>query len=80
LLFSQSVRVGDAADGHGLALPAIETKDAVGFCDHLPTLEVAHAAATLLPLADVGSIERGGEGSELLGGEAWGLSRDGGRR
>jgi hypothetical protein len=33
-------------------------------------LQVAHAAAALLPLADVGPIERGGKGRELLGGEA----------
>ncbi len=66
----QPLGLGDAADGDGLALPAVETKDAVGFRDHLPTLQVAHPAAALLPLADVGSIERGGERRELLGGEA----------
>jgi hypothetical protein len=75
----QAFGLGDAADGDGLALPAIETKDPVGFRDHLPTLEIAHAAASLLPLVDVGPIERGGEGRELLGGEARGLKRDGAR-
>jgi hypothetical protein len=67
--------LGDAADGDGLPLPAIETKDAVRFRDHLPTLQIAHAAAALLALADVGAIEGGGEGGELLGGEAgrWSL-------
>jgi len=65
--------LGDAADGDGLPLPAIEAKDAVRFRDHLPTLQVAHAAAALLPLADVGPIEGSGEGSELFWGEAGGL-------
>jgi len=76
----QAFGLGDAADGHGLALPAIEAKDAVGFRDHLPPLQIAHAAAALLPLADVGPIEGGGKSGELLGGEARGLDRDGGRR
>jgi len=66
--------LGDAADRDGLALPAIEAKDAVGFCDHLPPLQVTHPAAALLPLADVGPIEGGGERRELLGGEPGGLS------
>jgi len=72
LLFStdQPLGPGHAADGDGLPLPAIETKDSVGFRDHLPPLQVTHPAAALLPLADVGSIERGGERRELLGGEA----------
>ena len=71
--------LGDAADGGGLALPAIEAKDAVRFRDHLPTLQIAHTAAALLPLADVGPIEGGGEGSELFWGEAGGLSLVGSR-
>jgi hypothetical protein len=66
----QPFGLGDAADGDGLALPAIEAKDAVRFRDHLPPLQVAHPAAALLPLADVGAIEWGGERRELLGGEA----------
>jgi len=70
--------LGDTADGHGLALPAVKAKDAVCFRDHLPSLQIAHAAAALLPLADVGPIEGGGEGGELLGGEARGLNRDDG--
>jgi hypothetical protein len=70
----QSFGLGDAADGDGLPLPAVETKDAVGFRDRLPTLQIAYTAAPLLPLADVGPIEGGGECSELLGGEARGLS------
>ena len=70
----QPFGLGHAADGDGLALPAIETKDAVGFRDHLPPLQVTHPAAALLPLADVGPIEWGGERRELLGGEAGGLS------
>ena len=48
---------GDAAADHGGALPAVKTKDAVGLADHLPTLEVADAAAPLLPLAHVGAIQ-----------------------
>jgi len=66
----QSFGLGDAADGDRLALPTIEAKDAVRFRDHLPTLQIAHTAAALLPLADVGAIEWGGERRELLGGEA----------
>jgi hypothetical protein len=41
----------------------------------LPTLLVTHAAAALLSLADIGPIQRSGECSELLGGEARGLGR-----
>jgi hypothetical protein len=70
----QSFGLGDTADGDGLALPAIEAKDAVRFRDHLPTLQVTHSATALLPLADVGSIEGSGEGSELFWGEAGGMS------
>ena len=33
-----SLCLGNAANGDGLALPAIETKDAVCFRDYLPTL------------------------------------------
>ena len=76
----QPLGLGDAADGDGLALPAVETKDAVGFRDHLPTLQVAHPAAALLPLADFGPIKRSGQGGELLGGEAKGLSLEDLRR
>ena len=54
--------LGDAANGDGLTLPAIKAKDAVGFRDHLPTLQIAHPAAALVPLANVGPIERGGKG------------------
>jgi hypothetical protein len=70
----QSFGLGDTADGNGLALPAIKAKDAVRFRDHLTTLQIAHTAAALLPLADVGPIEWGRERRELLGGEAGGLS------
>ena len=66
----QAFGLGDAADGDGLALPAIEAKDSVRFRDHLPPLQIAHAAAALLPLADVGPIEGGGKSGELFGGEA----------
>ena len=72
--------LGNAADVDGLALPAIETKDAVGFRDYLPTFQVTHAAAALLPLADFGPIQRSGQGGELLGGEAKGLSLEDLRR
>ena len=75
-----SFGLGNAADGDGLALPAIETKDAVGFRDYLPTFQVAHAAAALLPLAHFGPIKRSGQGGELLGGEAKGLSLEDLRR
>ena len=71
---NQPFGLGNAADGDGLALPAIEAKDAVRFRDHLPTLQVTHTAAALLSLADIGPIEGGGEGSELFWGEAGGLS------
>jgi hypothetical protein len=33
-----SLFLGNAADGNGLTLPAIETKDVIRFCDYLPTL------------------------------------------
>jgi len=69
----QPLGLGNAADGDGLALPAVKAKDAVGFRDYLPTLQVAHAAAALLPLADFCPIQRSGKGSELLGAEAKGL-------
>ena len=65
--------LGNAADGDGLPLPAIKTKDAVGLRDHLPAFEVVNLRSALLALTDVGPIERGGEGGELLGGEAKGL-------
>jgi len=70
-----SYGLGNAAEGDRLPLPAIKAKDAVGFRDHLPTLLVTHAAAALLSLADIGPIQRSGECSELLGGEARGLGR-----
>ena len=76
----QPFGLGDAADGDGLALPAIEAKDAVRLRDHLPAFGVTHPAAALLPLADVGPIEWGGERRELLGGEPGGLSLGGFRR
>jgi hypothetical protein len=69
--------LGDAADGDGLALPAIEAKNAVGFRDHLPAFEVVDLRSALLALSDVGPIERGREGRELLEGEAKGLSLEG---
>jgi hypothetical protein len=75
-----SFGLGNAADGDGLALPAVKTKDAVGFRDYLPTLQIAHSAAALLPLADFGPIQRSGQGGELLGGEAKGLSLEDLRR
>ena len=62
--------LGDAADGDGLALPTVKAKDAVRLCDDLPAFQVGHLPAALLPLADVGPIEGGGKGGELLGGEA----------
>ena len=65
--------LGNAANGDGLALPAVKTKDAVCFRDYLPTFQVAHSAAALLPLANFGPIKRSGQGCELLGGEAKGL-------
>ena len=65
---------GDAAADHGGALPAIKTKDAVGLADHLPPLEVADAAAPLLPLAHVGALQRSREGCNLPIGEAGGGS------
>jgi hypothetical protein len=70
----QSFGLGDTADGDRLALPTIEAKDAVRFRDHLPTLQIAHTAAALLPLANVGPIEGSGECSELFWGEAGGMS------
>ena len=62
----------DAAEGDGFPLPAVKAKDAVGLSDHLPTLQVAHLAAALLSLAHLGAIQRGGESSDLLGGEGAG--------
>jgi hypothetical protein len=56
--------LGNAADGDGLALPAVKTKDPVGFRDYLPTLQIAHLAAALLPLADFGPIKRSGSPPE----------------
>ena len=72
--------LGNAADGDGLALPAVKTKDPVCFRDYLPTLQIAHAAAALLPLADFGPIQRSGQGGELLGRKAKGLSLEDLRR
>ena len=77
---NQSLSLCNAADGDGLALPAIETKDAVCFRDYLPTLQIAHTAAALLPLTNFGPIKRSGQGGELLGGEAKGLSLEDLRR
>jgi len=75
-----SFRLGNAADGDGLPLPAVEAKDAVGLGDHLPAFEVVDLRSALLPLADVGPIERGGERRELLGREAGGRGLWGFRR
>ena len=65
--------LGNAADGDGLALPAVKAKDADRLRDDLPAFQVCHLPAALLPLSDDGPIEVGGKGSELLGGEAGGL-------
>ena len=54
-----------AAADQGVALPAVETKDSVGLCDHLPTLEVGDAAAALLALAHMGAIQGSGEQRHL---------------
>jgi len=62
--------LGDASHGDGLPLPAVKTKDAVGFRHRKPPLDIRDLPAALLPLTDVGPIERGSESSELLGGEA----------
>ena len=75
-----SFGLGDTADGNRLPLPAIEAKDAVRLGHGKPPLDIRDLAAALLPLADVGPLEWGREGSELVGGEARGLNRDGGRR
>ena len=69
----RSFRLSDAADGDGLALPAVNAKDPVRLRDDLPAFQVCHLAAALLALADIGPIEWSGKGSELLGGEAGGL-------
>ena len=62
--------LGDAADRDGLLLPAVESKDPVGLSHRKPPLDIGDLPAALLPLADVGAIEWGGERRELLGGEA----------
>ena len=67
--------LGDAADGDGLALPAVKAKDPVCLRDDLPAFQVCHLPSALLPLSDVGPIEGGGEGGELLGGETGWLGR-----
>jgi hypothetical protein len=41
----------------------------------LPAFQVCHLPAALFALSDVGPIEGGGKGSELLGGEAGWLGR-----
>ena len=46
----------DAAEGDGFPLPAVKAKDAIGFRDHLPALQVTHLAAALLPLTHLGAI------------------------
>ncbi len=56
----QPLGLDNAADGDGLALPAVETKDAVRFRDHLPAFEVVDLRSALLALTDVGPIEAGG--------------------
>jgi hypothetical protein len=58
--------LGNTADGDGLALPAIKTKDAVCFCDQLPTLQVADPAAALFSLLHLGAIKGGGQRADLL--------------
>jgi hypothetical protein len=70
----RALGLGNAADGDGLALPAVKAKDAVRLGDDLPAFQVCDLSAALLPLADVGPIEGGGKGCELLGGETGGLS------
>ena len=59
--------LGNAAEGDGLVLPAVKAKDPVRLRDDLPTFEVGDLPAALLPLADIGPIEGGGEECELLG-------------
>jgi hypothetical protein len=59
----------DALHGNGFALPAVKAKDAVGFCDRLPPLQVGQGAAGLAAGLDLGAIEWCGKGSDLLGGE-----------
>ena len=67
----------DAAEGDGFALPAVKAKDPVCFRDHLPALQIADGAAALLSLAHLGAIQRGGEGSDLLGGKGAGHGDEG---
>jgi hypothetical protein len=59
----------DAAEGDGFPLPAVKAKDAVGFRDHLPALQVTHLATALLPLTHLGAIQRCSQGSDLFSGE-----------
>ena len=49
LTFHWPLVFSNAAADQGGVLPAIKTKDAVGFCNHLLALEVADPAAALLP-------------------------------
>ena len=73
----RALTLGHAADGDGLALPAVKAKDPIGLGDGDPSLHVGDLPAALLALADVGPIEGGGESGELLGGEPRGLCRVG---
>jgi hypothetical protein len=66
--------LGDTANGDRLPLPAVKAKDAVRLSHRKPSLDIGDFSAALLPLADVGPIKRGGQGSELHGGEAGVLS------
>ena len=52
-----SFGLGNAADGDGLALPAVKAKDPVCLRDDLPTLEVVDLGAALLPGGNQGAIE-----------------------
>jgi hypothetical protein len=63
----RALGLSNAADGDGLALPAVKAKDAVRFRDDLPAFEVCHLPAALLALADIGPIEGGARAASCSG-------------
>src|SRR4051812_32194098 len=61
--------LGNAFELDRRARPRVETKDAIGFRDDVPALNVTDVAATLIAALDMRRTERGGERDFLLFGK-----------